>query len=181
MGEHEIRRALLDDIASLHLDDTLVVEEMGLDQRAIRVDVAVVNGVLGGFEIKSDWDTLERLPAQRDTYNAVFDEITIVTGRRHLDKAMPLIPEWWGVIVAERAPDAAPLVCERPARRNPSRDPEMLARLLWRDEAIDVLTRHGLTGITSAPRRVLWTKLAQQLTVEELAIEVRTAFKARSG
>lgn len=181
MREHEIRRALLDELASMHLDDTLIVEEMGLDQGAIRVDVAIVNGLLSGYEIKSDWDNLERLPAQRDVYNAVFDEVTVVAGRRHLPKVLPLVPEWWGVVVAERIDDGSPLQVERPASRNPGRDPAMLARLLWRDEAVAVLARRGVACASGASRRVLWARLADQLTVDELSLEVRCALKARSG
>lgn len=181
MREHEIRRAVLDDLASLHLDDTLIVEEMGLDQGAIRVDIAVVNGVLAGFEIKSDWDNLARLPAQRDTYNAVFDEVTVVTGTRHLEQLKPLIPEWWGIVVAERKPSEPSLTVRRPAERNPARDPEFLAKLLWRDEALSILEVLGLDGMASAPRRVLWAKLASCLTVDELGAAVRSSLKARSG
>lgn len=181
MREHEIRRALLDELASLHVDDTLILEELGLDQGAVRVDVAVVNGLLSGFEIKSDWDNLERLPAQRDVYNAVFDEVTVVAGRRHLNRVLPLVPDWWGIIIAEQTGDGLPLRMERPAAQNPTRNSEMLARLLWRDEAVAVLTRHGVTGMSSASRRVLWARLAAELSVDELSLEVRLALKGRSG
>lgn len=181
MREREIRRALIDQIASRHPGDTLIVEEMGLDQGAIRVDVAVVNGMLAGSEIKSDWDTLGRLPAQRDVYNAVFDQVTLVTGRRHLRDALSIVPEWWGVILAERVIGRPALREERAPARNAGRDPELLARLLWRDEAAAVLVGRGVVGVSGAPRRVLWAKLADQLTVDELSGEVRAAIKARSG
>ena len=63
---------------------TLIVEELGIRQGAARVDVAVVNGSLHGYEIKSARDTLERLPKQSELYSSVFDTITLVTAENHL-------------------------------------------------------------------------------------------------
>lgn len=41
--------------------DTVVIEELGLCRGQVRVDVSVVNGLLHGYEIKSDRDSLRRL------------------------------------------------------------------------------------------------------------------------
>jgi hypothetical protein len=38
-------------------DDTIIVEEMGIYQGDFRIDIAVVNGRMTGYEIKSDKDT----------------------------------------------------------------------------------------------------------------------------
>ena len=53
--------------------DTRIVEEMGIWSGSVRIDIAVINGELSGFELKSDRDTLERLPNQADLYSRVFD------------------------------------------------------------------------------------------------------------
>ncbi|HEX6037420.1 MAG TPA: hypothetical protein VFZ20_05255, partial [Longimicrobium sp.] len=48
---------------------SLVVPELEICQREFRIDVAVVSGTaLHGYEIKSDRDTLSRLPAQAVAY-----------------------------------------------------------------------------------------------------------------
>jgi len=60
----------------------------------------VVNGKLHGYEIKSDADTLKRLPAQAEVYSAVFDLVTIVVGEHHLDTVRAIVPEWWGIVKA---------------------------------------------------------------------------------
>jgi len=45
-----------------HVDpDTLVVDELGLKHGKCRADIAVINGHLMGYEIKSDDDSLRRL------------------------------------------------------------------------------------------------------------------------
>ena len=62
--------------------------------------MAAVNGVMHGFEIKSDIDSLARLPHQTELYSSVFDKITLVVGATHLYHAFNIIPDWWGVLVA---------------------------------------------------------------------------------
>jgi hypothetical protein len=42
--------------------DTRIVEEMGVWSGSVRIDIAIINGHLSGYELKSDRDTLERLP-----------------------------------------------------------------------------------------------------------------------
>ena len=41
--------------------DTLVIDELGLAHASSRIDVAVINGCIHGYEIKSAKDTLDRL------------------------------------------------------------------------------------------------------------------------
>lgn len=175
MREHEIREALLGDLATRHTDDTLILEELGLDSGRTRVDVAVVNGKMAGFEIKSDSDVLDRLPAQCEAYSRVFDEVVLLAGERHLTGAMALIPEWWGVVVAE----SGRLTTLRAAAPNPQVDPLSVARLLWRREALELVESLGRTGLGRKPRRELWDELARSFPSEELAAAVRMRLKAR--
>ena len=180
MREHEIRRALLERLAAAHAQDgSVIVQELGLDSGRIRVDVAVINGLLAGYEIKSDNDTLLRLPAQRDVYNQVFDRVMLVAGPRHVGRATEAVPEFWGILVADPSVDGS-LRLDRPAMVNQHRNPRTLAQLLWRTEAANILERLGTDGLQRAPRRVLWDELVRRLTVDELAAEVRTALKART-
>src|ERR1700735_5066660 len=102
MRDLDIRRELRQQISRVHTGDpdTLVVEELGLCQGLARVDVAVINGSIHGYEIKSDQDTLSRLPAQAVTYNRVLDFVTIVVGSCHVQRIRQSIPRWWGLSVA---------------------------------------------------------------------------------
>jgi hypothetical protein len=68
---------------------------MGIWSGSVRIDVAVINGELTGYELKSDRDTLERLPLQAELYSRVFDRLILVVGKRHAKKAIEHIPEWW--------------------------------------------------------------------------------------
>lgn len=68
LRDAELRRALLGDLAPQLDADTLVVDELDLCGLT-RVDVAVVNGHLSGFEIKGSTDSLRRLPGQVAVYS----------------------------------------------------------------------------------------------------------------
>lgn len=58
--------------------NTLVVNELGLSHAKVRIDVAVINGCVHGYEIKSSLDTLNRLPAQLELYSQCLERLTLV-------------------------------------------------------------------------------------------------------
>src|SRR6266511_802692 len=66
-----IRPALRERLLRRHATDadTVLIEELGLCRGKVRVDLALVNGSLHGFEIKSDRDSLRRLSAQVGLYS----------------------------------------------------------------------------------------------------------------
>lgn len=161
--------------------DTLILDELGLCQGDARIDVAVVNGAINGYEIKSESDTLERLPRQCEVYNKVFDTVTILTASRFIEGIIDIIPEWWGVTRVEMEEDGVVHFYPfRDPQRNTQIDPFAVAQLLWRDEALGILKERGLQkGLVSKPRNVLWDALAKQLPLKELQDEVRRCLKAR--
>jgi hypothetical protein len=182
MRDIDIRRALLGKMDHLHNgdSDTLIVQELGLCQGTARVDVAVVNGSIHGYEIKSERDTLFRLPGQTDIYSRTLDFVTIVTAPSHADAIRKTVPYWWGIWSAVQQGNEVLLHKLRRSRRNPSIDPFALAQLLWREEALQALTDLGLvTGLRSKPREILWNRLASELTVKELGTIVRQYLKRR--
>jgi hypothetical protein len=96
LRDTNIRRPLKRHLADVHAKDadTRIVDELGLRQGAVRVDVAVINGALHGYEIKSDVDTLQRLSSQVETYSDVLDEAALVTTVEHAQRdAVAMIPE----------------------------------------------------------------------------------------
>lgn len=168
-------------LGGLHGDpSTRIVEEMGIWSGTVRIDVAVINGELSGFELKSDKDTLARLPAQAEYYSRVFDRITLVVGTKHANQALRLIPLWWGVIQAETQKGSIKLSGVRDAQKNPNVDPFLLAQLLWKEEALSILDSRGLAkGWRSKPVKVIHQRLSLELPLDELSQEVRSRLKAR--
>src|SRR5690606_35379272 len=147
MRDIDVRVAVRQHLADLHKndDDTLIIEEMGVWSSTVRIDLAVVNGELSGFELKSDRDTLVRLPTQADVYSRVFDQVTLVVGRRHSAKAASMVPNWWTIMEADQSgDDKVSLATVRCGSRNPSPDAYLVAALLWKEEALAILDRYGL-------------------------------------
>jgi hypothetical protein len=58
-NDNVIREALKRHLNHLHAGDAKlrIIEELGVEHGAARIDIAVINGVLHGYEIKSDRDT----------------------------------------------------------------------------------------------------------------------------
>lgn len=183
MRDRDIRTALRFKLDHLFADapDTVVVDELGLCEGEARVDIAVINGRLHGYEIKSERDTLERLPAQRDIYNRALETVTVIVSKSHSEKVAALIPEWWGIIEAiDEGNQHVTLILKRDCSINPNRDPLAMVRLLWRSEALAILKEKGLAnGLLSKPRTALWRKLVDSVTVEELGALIRFHIKAR--
>lgn len=95
-----IRPFLLEKLSHIyHNEPTAYLQEFEIANTGTRADLVVANGILHGYEVKSDIDSLTRLPKQIDGYNAVFDKVTLVVGTRHLYHAIRVIPDWWGIDV----------------------------------------------------------------------------------
>lgn len=164
-----------------HDPDSYIIEEMGVWSGTVRIDVAIINGSLSGYELKSDRDTLERLPHQRDIYGRVFDYLHLIVGKRHAEDAERLLPYWWGIKIAVAAGDSVVLLPHRDAAENPTPDPYLIAELLSKEEAVGVLDEVGLAkGWRSKPIRLVHERLAAELALSDLKGRVRKALKRRS-
>lgn len=166
-----------------HEPDARIIEEMGITHGTARVDVAVVNGSIHGYELKSDLDTLRRLPDQMKAYNAVLDHVTIVVGKQHVHEAINAVPEWWGVTIAKImvSEDVISFCKIREAEQNPDQDSFAIANLLWRDEALGILEKDGhAEGIRSKPRKALYERLAAVYDQTTLKAKVRECLAART-
>ena len=160
-------------------DDTVLIDEMGICQGKARVDVAVVNGKLHGYEIKSERDNLRRLALQSEMYNRVFDEITLVCWSRHTSEALEVIPPWWEVLQTVPTSQVPTFEPVRVGQCNPNRDVRALVEFLWRPEAMVLLgERHSLRGLRGKPRPIIWDTICELFSIDEIATAVRAHLKA---
>ena len=179
----EIRQELVRRLKDTYRDDPehKIVEELGINHGAVRADVVVINGIMDCYEIKSDRDTLLRLPEQVHAYNAVFDKVTLVVGFAHLYEALEMIPDWWGVTIA-KTDKQGDIVLNgiREASYNANKNKDAIARLLWREEALRILAEKQQDGgVRSKPKSVIYERLTDTLGVEELSLIVRQSLCAR--
>lgn len=161
---------------------SLIVEEFGCHRGAARIDIAVVNGALHGYELKSSKDTLDRLPGQVTAFSAVFDYLTVVAATKHLERALDRVPPWWGVMEAAENAYGVRLTERRRPKRNPAPDPFAVACLMWREEVLALLELHGWDhGVRSAPKLALVDRLVVEMPPAELGQATRSVLKARRG
>jgi len=180
--DSDIRRVLLAALGREYCDPEhdLIVEEFGCN--SARVDIAVINGSLHAYEIKSDSDSLDRLPSQADAYQGVFQYVTLVCGRRLLEQARCTIPDWWGLRRADYKLGEVTLKTIRTAKANPSQDAIALAGMLWKTEALTCLRRHSQRIVTSRNTAdEVVRAVAERIPLPILTAEVLQAIKARGG
>jgi hypothetical protein len=180
----DIRDILIEKLYNDHSkdQDTRIVQEMGILHGKSRIDVAVINGILHGFEIKSESDNLLRLPSQMEDYNKVFDRMTIVTQRNYLDDIRNIVPKWWGIWLVTKRGEKLQIKEIRKGKFNNNVDPETLSHLLWRDEALHILKQKGLhKGFLSKPRHYLYKRLVENLNIVDLKFMINEQLKHREG
>jgi hypothetical protein len=163
--------------------DMLVIDELGLNHGQCRADIAVVNGHLVGYEIKSDKDSLRRLKVQVKAYNAIFDRISIIVGDRHIKSIQNHVPEWWGIIISYKGSRGAiNFSIIRKAQSNKNVDPTFVVRLLWRNEAAEILRQKKLQHrVLRQPRAILYEHLVDKLNIYEIRKYVKEYFKKRKN
>jgi len=166
---------------SIECPHTLVIDELGLAHAKSRVDVAVINGSIHGYEIKSEKDTLSRLPFQLETYEQALEKLTIVCAPRHTASVNKISPDWVGILEASRgARGGINFRSVQRGRKNPTVAPEVMAQLLWKPELVKLLTTLGESQKnTRKTRQKLCERLAELVPKKELTRQIRETMKLR--
>ena len=182
MREIDIRKALNKQLQAKfrNYPDALIIDEFVLTDA--RIDIAVINCSLFGYEIKSEKDNLSRLPFQRNAYKKIFDKIYIVTCENHLDNVIEIVPSFWGIQIAKNSFNGVKIIKVRSAEQNIEIESEFIAKLLWKREALSILEDVGITkGIKSKPLYVLRKLLSANVSANRLKNYVRNKIKSRGN
>src|SRR5579875_2225886 len=178
MVEVTVRQALRAHVMKTVTGAALTLDELWVPRSHERADVAVIGRSMVGFEIKTERDTLKRLPRQMLAYGRLFDRCSVVVAERHRHAAQEILPEWWGIMVIDIG-DKVAFTSVRKARPNPALDPEILVRLLWRDEVISALVDLGHAPQNTATRGSLWRGLLGAASLSQIRASVRRALLQR--
>lgn len=156
--DRDVRVSLHAHLKNENVEDAVVINELDLQRKDARIDVAVVTHVLHGYEIKSEADKTDRLPLQVVMYGKVMDYLNVVVDSTHLKAVLRIVPKYWGVYVWTRELGAQKL---RDSKLNIDTDKSALAQMLWREAAVQLLIEAGVTGkdLTKA-KPVLWEAIA---------------------
>jgi hypothetical protein len=185
MNDKQIRVALRNKVFRHYrlMPSALVLEEVGIRHGAARVDFLVVNGLLHGFELKSDRDNLSRLENQILIFSSVLDRMTLVVGYRLVDKALRMVPDWWGVKLANLGKRGGIHFCDaRSPKNNPCVEKEAVVKLLWQDQALQVLEELGAdVGVRSKTRKEIYARLAECADLDLIRAKVRHFLSLQKG
>ena len=181
MKDRNIRELLRKTELQSYINDphSKVVEELKLPVAKARIDIAVINGHLHGFEIKSASDTLHRLPSQIVAYSKVFDYLTVVTEAKYYDRIE--LPEWVGLAVCSDKPGESEFEMLTPPLLNTNINGFYLAQLLWHSELVEVLQEQNILFKKQQRNWLLCEKLADNLDVSVLSMLVREQIKKRQA
>lgn len=176
--EAEVRHSLRAEVLASAPSSAEAVFEFWVPPSSERADIAVIGTTMDGFEIKTERDTLKRLPRQADAYTRVFDRCHAVLAPRHVEKALEILPPWWGVQLID---EGLSFMTLREPAHNQNVDPEALVRLLWRDEAYAALCEIGTVPDSRTGRFRLWEMLLALLDVDSLRRVVRETLLGRDA
>ena len=158
----------------------LIVDELGVLQGKSIVDIGVITPhSLEGFEIKSADDTLYRLPGQIESYNQVFDYLSIITEPKYIEKVSAMVPSFWGIIQTEDTPSGVTFVYNRLPTQNPYVDKRKVVELLWKSEVCAVLHELGDRGYSTLRREKLWDRLCEKVDLTQLKRHIYIMMKRR--
>lgn len=184
MKDIDIRKSLKTGPLKKYVSDSnsLVLDEFNISLGLVRADIAVVNGVLHGIEIKSEKDTLKRLDNQLTEYKKFFEYITVVTCEKFQDKIEKSIPEKCGILVAKIENNKVIFKKIREAKKNYEIDKLCLVKSLWKEEIIDVLEESEYKkGFKSKSKPLLYEILCENFSKQQLLRIVKEKIKARTN
>lgn len=184
--DKDIRRILINKLSVQQefISDptTIVVHEMDVCFGCARVDIAVINGKIHGYEIKSEQDNLERLSTQVEFYNKMFDTVTLVTSEKHFSKAVDIIPDWWGLDCVTKNNKNVCINQKRAPQENKEVEVVYLSHLLWREELLELLQLNGISkGIKTKTRYELGKIVEDNIKLATVSLFVRNKLKNRKS
>ncbi|NFD76931.1 sce7726 family protein [Clostridium botulinum] len=183
LNDKDIRNKLIDKLNKKNSGHEFrIINELGICDGDARVDIALANGRLCGYEIKSDMDTLERLPGQIVAYNKTFDKITIVIGTKFENKIKNYVPEFWGIEVAYINKFGNVSIKRlRAAKVNKNIESKALLELLWKEEIKELLLRYGNKGLYNKNKRKLRDIAIETIPLKDIKDFARETIKFRKG
>lgn len=170
-------------IKSSRLKETVVIEELDLCLGEARIDLAVINGIAKGIEIKSDRDSLDRLSYQVPVYNKIFDVMEIVVGKSHQEAVLDMVPHWWGISTVYDDKSCVLRYKQiRKAKINKNKDPLSVIQLLWKQEALQLLETKNLSSrFKNKSRDEIWSYIINIFEGDVLFKFVNQCLKARQN
>jgi hypothetical protein len=153
LSEREIKVAVIDYLNRKNaLQDGVVINEFPVANWSRRADLAVANGKLQAFEIKSDYDSLRRLDGQIALFATRFDKVVVVTTSRFLSAAVERLPPYVEIWEAFRDNGSIDLRIARRGQTREIKNRHILASYLQKPELVSLLRSSGIEANAALSR-----------------------------
>jgi hypothetical protein len=177
LNDKDIRAPLIEKLGSMPVKPKAIIEELRVHNGNAIADVVALYKDAHCFEIKGDGDKVERIVGQGRFYDMSFRKITLVTTKRHLEKAEKIAPAYWGIMIAEAVSEKVAIKHLRPAQINPNFQKNLALLTLWKNEMLELLTSD--VGHRSKNRNVLAQLISGMKRKEELSNNICSTLLSR--
>jgi len=125
----------------------IVFEEFGVNNGRAIADVVALYKYAHCFEIKSDKDKLQRVLDQSRFFDQTFSKLTLVTTNKFAEKAIKLLPSYWGILVASSNNNGITFKYLKGANFNPVWNSKKSLLSLWKSEIINIGNNLNCPGL----------------------------------
>lgn len=151
LNDKEIRKDFINFLDRKNPKPEKIIEEFRLHGGNVIADVIAIYDTPHVFEIKGDNDKIDRVVDQAFYYNLSAPRLSLVTTEKHLDKAIQILPNFWGILVAKSGNPTTFSYC-RGAKTNPLFRKELSLLSLWKEE-LEALARKNTINIDKKANR----------------------------
>lgn len=144
-----------------------------------RLDAMMIADRITGFELKSEADSLARLPRQIHTYGAVAERAVLVVAPRHLQAGLAAAPAWWSVWAAIDGIDGVKLRQVQRGKLNPGINLLAVLSFLPRETILAELQRRGRRELSGLRIDELRAEMYRSVPRAQLLNVARTHMLAR--
>lgn len=179
LNEQQVKVALISNLYQKGmLKDATLINEMVIANWSRRADLALANGHLHAFEIKSDFDSLKRLDGQLDTYIARFEKVTVVCSPRFTREVLKRAHKHVEILETAIENGSINFKTIRRGKLHRLTDRNILFGFLLKTE-LQIMLRQNEVPFTQAESRKSLEGKASTLSVGKIRSAVLAALKRR--
>lgn len=168
MNDAEIRLALTNWLNEKKISPQKILNEITISDGLARPDLIAIYSYSHCYEIKGDNDQIQRIVRQFTHYQSSFKKNTLVTTQKHLKKALELLPDFWGIILAINENETIKFKYVRKSSHNPFYRKDIASKILWKAEMQQLLENKYISYKSSSTRNDLIDLLNISYTSYEL-------------
>lgn len=168
MNDAEIRLALINWLNQKKIKPQKILNEVTISDGLARPDIIAIYSYSHCYEIKGNNDQIQRIAKQLTHYQASFKKNTLVTTQKHLKKAIELLPDFWGIIIAIHTNETINFKYIRKASHNPFYRKDIASKILWKTEMQYLLESKDISFRSSSTRNDLIDLIYDSYTSYEL-------------